>query len=126
MKLSLTCVFILTALSLNAQRLEISIAGKATDVWETPIPDANILIKGTDRGTQANDLGQFFLKALEGEVLVISSVGYGTLELTVNKQMEQFQVVLSPQTTKLREVVVQKGNGKGKRTYYRIILKTKT
>lgn len=77
-------------------------------MWETPIPDANILIKNTELGTNSDIQGQFAIQAAIGEVLVISSVGFGTIELVVDEQMEDLKVVLSPQTTKLREVVVQK------------------
>ncbi|TMU57060.1 tetratricopeptide repeat protein [Flagellimonas algicola] len=108
MKNSLVYILILLALPLYAQTTEVTISGKVTDVWETPIPDANILIKNTQRGTNSDAQGQFTIQATTGEILVISSVGFGPVELFVDGQMKDLKVVLSPQTTKLREVVVQK------------------
>ncbi|WP_431122128.1 carboxypeptidase-like regulatory domain-containing protein [Flagellimonas flava] len=101
-------LFSIITVPIYAQTTDIIISGKVTDVWETPIPDANILIKNTELGTNSDTQGQFVIQATIGEVLVISSVGFGTIELVVDEQMEDLKVVLSPQTTKLREVVVQK------------------
>ncbi|WP_420400210.1 carboxypeptidase-like regulatory domain-containing protein [Flagellimonas sp.] len=101
-------LFSIITLPFYAQTTEAIISGKVTDVWETPIPDANILIKNTQRGTNSDTQGQFAIQAMIDEVLVISAVGFGTIELVVDEQMEDLKVVLSPQTTKLREVVVQK------------------
>ncbi|MEX0361563.1 MAG: carboxypeptidase-like regulatory domain-containing protein, partial [Allomuricauda sp.] len=101
-------LFLAITIPFYAQTTEVTISGKVTDVWETPIPNANILIKNTQLGTNSDAQGQFVIQATIGEVLVISSVGFGTIELVADEQMEDLKVVLSPQTTKLREVVVQK------------------
>ncbi len=48
-----------------------------------PIPGANIVIKGTNTGTATDFDGKFTLKAKEGDVLVISVVGYQPVEIKV-------------------------------------------
>jgi len=48
-----------------------------------PIAGANILIKGTKKGTAAKADGSFTINAKEGDVLVISSIGYEASEYVV-------------------------------------------
>ncbi|MCG2462548.1 carboxypeptidase-like regulatory domain-containing protein [Flavobacteriaceae bacterium F89] len=52
MKNWLTFLVLWSVLPFYSQTSEKIISGRVTDVWETPIPNVNILIKGTDRGTQ--------------------------------------------------------------------------
>lgn len=46
-----------------------------------PLPGANILIKGTKVGTATKADGSFTLNVNAGDVLVISRIGYGSMEL---------------------------------------------
>ena len=96
------------ALPLYSQTTEKTISGMVTDVWETPIPNVNILLKGTDRGTQTDESGRFTLSALAKAVLVFSSLGYGSFELAVPETGEELKIVLSPKTTELKEVTLKK------------------
>ncbi|MCL6265443.1 tetratricopeptide repeat protein [Flagellimonas myxillae] len=108
MKKGLVYLLVLFALPVCAQTAENAVSGKVTDVWETPIRDVNILVKGSTQGTQTDAMGQFELQAISGEVLVFSAIGYGTLELTVPENPSSLNVVLSPQTTRLSGVTVKK------------------
>ncbi|WP_339711144.1 carboxypeptidase-like regulatory domain-containing protein [uncultured Kriegella sp.] len=101
-----------------AQTSEKTISGKVTDVWETPIPNVNVLLKGTDRGTQTDGDGWFSLRVLTKEVLLISALGYGSVEITVPETEEELKIVLSPRATELDEVTV----GKRKRKTQKDIL----
>ncbi|SDM12091.1 carboxypeptidase-like regulatory domain-containing protein [Kriegella aquimaris] len=91
-----------------AQTSEQTISGMVTDVWETPIPNVNILLKGTDRGTQTDESGWFSLYTLVNEVLVFSSLGYGSVEIDVPETGEELKIVLSPKATELDEVTLKK------------------
>lgn len=79
-----------------------------TDVWDTPIPNVNILLKGTQRGTQTDESGWFSLRVQANEVLVFSSLGYGTYERAVPETQEELEIVLSPMVTNLDEVTLTK------------------
>ncbi len=46
-----------------------------------PLPGANIVLKGTDRGTSAALNGSFSIEAKEGDILVISFIGFETQEV---------------------------------------------
>ncbi|MEX0315717.1 MAG: carboxypeptidase-like regulatory domain-containing protein [Allomuricauda sp.] len=92
-----------------------TISGNVADVWGTPIPDVNILVKYTDSGTQTDETGRFTLSANEGEILVFSAIGFGTLELAVPQNADELTVTLSPSTTKLKEVVVKKRKRKNQK-----------
>lgn len=97
---------------LYPQATDRMITGRVTDVWETPIADVNIVVKGTERGVQTNEEGKFSVNADTGEVLVFSAVGYGNVEIEILNIDEVFKIILSPKTTKLKEVVVEQNKRK--------------
>ncbi len=97
----------------EAQTIEVS--GTVTDENGQPLPGANILVKGTINGTQSDIDGKFSLSVKdETSILVISYLGYQTIEITVNDQ-RNFDVVLKDDTTSLNEIVVV-GYGKQKKS----------
>jgi TonB-dependent starch-binding outer membrane protein SusC len=49
-----------------------------------PIAGANVIVKGTKRGTTTNADGSFVIEADNGEVLIISSVGFVDQQLNIN------------------------------------------
>jgi hypothetical protein len=63
---------------------------------EYPLPGANIILKGTTVGTSTNFDGEFiFPKTLkEGDVLVISYLGYATQEIKIRKEQTILNAVL--------------------------------
>src|SRR5690606_40140720 len=70
------------------------------------IPGANIVIKGTTNGTTTGADGKFTLQIDDNSaVLIISSIGYATQEITVGAQ-SQIDVVLDVEVTSLAEIVV--------------------
>ncbi|WP_423819698.1 TonB-dependent receptor [Salinimicrobium sp. TIG7-5_MAKvit] len=87
-----------------AQTREISgtVVEAATSI---PLPGANVLIKNTDRGTQTDFDGNFSLSVSEGEVIVISYVGFIPQEVNVQGQ-ENINVALVQDAEALNEVVV--------------------
>ncbi len=60
------------------------VKGKVVDVAGKPISSVNITIKGTSKGVQSDVSGNFSLDARQGDVLVVSSIGYKTKEVTVS------------------------------------------
>lgn len=60
-----------------------TITGTVTDNNGVPVPFASINIKGTTKGTTADDNGAFKIDAAAGQVLVISAIGVKSKEVTV-------------------------------------------
>lgn len=69
-----------------------------------PLPGANVVVKGTNRGTLTDFDGKYSIKAKEGETLVFSFTGYNSKSVKVTKATT-INVVLESTVT-LNEVVV--------------------
>lgn len=87
-------------------RQDYEIKGVVKDVNGVPLAGANIIEKGTTNGTQADFDGNFILEVSSKEsILVISYVGFKTVELPVNLDAVM-EIVLEEDASKLEEVVV--------------------
>lgn len=71
-----------------------------------PIIGANILIKGSNKGTITGIDGDFTLEAKEGDVLLISFIGFQTQEITVKGNKREFSIFLKEDNHMLEDVVV--------------------
>ncbi|MDL5512840.1 TonB-dependent receptor [Arenibacter sp. M-2] len=60
------------------------IKGTVLDEEGNPLPGASIVIKGTTTGTTTDFDGNFTIEASMGDILVVSYIGFETLQLTVN------------------------------------------
>src|SRR5690349_21297966 len=88
---------------LYAQR---SITGKVVTAKDNqPITGISVLVKGTSTGTSSNTDGSFAIHAKEGNVLVLSGVGFDTKEITITGD-DNITVTLNESTKGLSEVVV--------------------
>jgi len=84
-----------------------TINGSVTDSSTgEPLPGANVLVKGTTVGVTADFDGKFTITANNGDVLVISYLGFQSLEVSAKNGMS---VALSPSTTQLEEIVLTSG-----------------
>jgi TonB-linked SusC/RagA family outer membrane protein len=82
------------------------VKGKVTDDMGAPIPGASVLIKGTTNGTTTDNSGSFsFTLPPNTKVLVISAVGYGEKQISVNNQTD-FSISLNRSQKNMDEVVV--------------------
>lgn len=81
----------------------INAAGVVVDPNGEPVIGASIIEKGTRNGTTTDLDGRFTLKVNRGSVLVISSIGSMSQELSAGTNMS---VILSEDTQSLDEVVV--------------------
>ncbi|HMR81486.1 MAG TPA: TonB-dependent receptor [Niabella sp.] len=100
----------LLPLFLHAQGNKIS--GTVLDDQGKPIAGASVLVKNTSVGTNTNDEGTFSINAAPNSVLVISSVGYETLEQNVGTQQDVTVVLKSAQAAMDEVVVVGYGTQK--------------
>ena len=67
--------------------------------------DVTVTIKGTRTATKTNQDGRYSIQASKGQVLVFSSVGYRSKEITIGDN-DQINLTLSQANTQLEEVVV--------------------
>ena len=83
-----------------------TITGLVVDENNQPLPGANVLEKGTTRGTQADFDGNFTINITdENAILVVSYIGFKTREITVGNQTE-LTIIMEASTAGLEEVVV--------------------
>ena len=81
------------------------IKGTIKDAQGNPVEQVNVSVKGTIKGTITDVKGNFQIDANEGDILVISAVGFETTELTIGSDVN-VSVVLKLSEKKLDEVIV--------------------
>ncbi len=85
---------------------QFSLMGTIQDKDGQPLPGASILEKGTTNGTQSDFDGNFSIELSNANAtLVVSYIGYGTKEISVNGK-NSIAVVLEEDAAGLDEVVV--------------------
>ena len=83
-----------------------AVSGRVTDQSGEPLVGVNVLVKGTTNGTMTDYDGNWSLNNLkQGAVLVFSSIGYASEEITVGSQ-RTINVQLKDDSAFLDEVVV--------------------
>jgi iron complex outermembrane receptor protein len=98
----IACCFILTGAVAFAQNKQIT--GTVTDTEGEALAGANVTVKGASTGTTTGVDGRFSLPAQEGDVLVISYIGYTSQEARVSGGA--VNVALSEDYQALNEVMV--------------------
>src|SRR5690606_34315087 len=83
----------------------ISISGTISDESGLPVPGVNVIVDGTNRGTQTDFDGNYSINAAQGETLVYSYVGYTTFRVVVGTN-PRIDVTLAEDAAQLEEVVV--------------------
>ncbi|MES2760780.1 MAG: DUF5686 family protein, partial [Bacteroidota bacterium] len=108
-KTSFTLFLVLFSAVLFAQ--QVSVSGKITDDKNQALSFSSVLVKGTTQGTNANADGFYSLKLAPGTYeLIFQYVGY-------KKKVEKIEVagntvknvILSPESYELKEVVIKDG-----------------
>ncbi len=84
---------------------EKTITGKVTDDKGSPLPGVNIVIQGTNSGTQSDFDGLYTVQASQGDVLVYSFLGFSNKEMAVGAG-NTIDVSLQASTSELEEVIV--------------------
>ncbi|WP_443945353.1 SusC/RagA family TonB-linked outer membrane protein [Pedobacter sp. AW1-32] len=105
MKKKLLLIFIgMVLLLAPAYAQQFTVTGKVTSA-DGAIPGASIRVKGTTLVSQTNSTGDFSVKVLKTDVLIVSYIGYRTREITVGNNTE-LTVTLVTDASNLEEVVV--------------------
>ncbi|WP_316804325.1 TonB-dependent receptor [Pedobacter nototheniae] len=86
-------------------KLGIDVKGKIIDETNKPLPGASIKVKGTNSSTASNLNGEFSLKNVpEDAILVVSFLGYTTKEIPVKENLGTIQLIAA--NASLNDVVV--------------------
>jgi hypothetical protein len=86
------------------------VSGVVVDNTNQPVPYANIVLKGSNRGVMSNEDGRFYIESPNTfKILVVSSVGYSDKEITLEKAINyNFKIILK-NAEELNEVVIYTG-----------------
>lgn len=85
---------------------QLAITGRVLDSKKEPLIGVTILLKGSANGTVTDIDGNFSIKALKGETLVVSYIGYKTQEILLSSDKTTMTVELLEDSEMLDEVVV--------------------
>jgi TonB-linked SusC/RagA family outer membrane protein len=100
----LFCLFLF--LFFSAASFAQNITGTVSDENNQPIVGATVQVKNTNRAAVTNNSGNFSINASANDVLVISSVGYGTQEITLSGRKTVAVSLAAGTARNLSEVVV--------------------
>lgn len=97
----------IAARQLSMENPEMDIKGRITASEDgSPIAGANITLPGTSKGVLTDEHGYFRLKATSIDVLNVSSMGFGTVTISIEPGQNQLKVELPPDGTKPMETEV--------------------
>lgn len=103
-------LFLLSVLIFSLNHIltaQVSIQGKVTDASGSPLPGANILIKGTKFSTITRSDGTYELKDVPvGSTLIVHFIGFTSREMKIEKEKTVYDLTLDYDEAKLTEVVV--------------------
>lgn len=98
-------LMIFLCLEISAFSQVVNLEGTVKTPAGEALPGSTILVKGTSSGATADINGKFSIQANQGDILVVSFIGYETQEFKVTKQSE-IKIVLRESAQQLNEVVV--------------------
>jgi TonB-linked SusC/RagA family outer membrane protein len=100
------CLAVFLLLSMESLAQDKTLKGRITSRSDgAGLPGANVLIKGTDRGSTTNANGEFTLSSPANAVLVVSYIGYKPMEMAVGSK-SFIELTLEEDASNLNEVVV--------------------
>lgn len=100
-RLLLALLFIPTVLLAQS-----TITGTVTEQASAiPIPNVNVVIKNTTKGTTTDFDGKYSIEINKGDILVFSYIGYSSTEVTYNNQ-SQINAALLEDSSLLEEIVI--------------------
>ena len=94
-------IALLVQISFAQERL---VSGIVTDVANQPLPGVNVLVKGTNVGTQTDFEGKFSIKASSTETLVFNFVGMKSQEIVASSTT--FSIIMKDDAVELEGLVV--------------------
>lgn len=102
----LLTIFMLCLFSFMVSAQSYNMGGVVNDD-QGPLPGVSIYLKGrTTVGTVTSMDGTFKIRASKGDVIVFTFIGFNTVEYLVDQEDAKINVVMTPTTTEIDEVVV--------------------
>ncbi|REE27645.1 iron complex outermembrane receptor protein [Winogradskyella pacifica] len=98
----LFCLIMLPAILMAQSTVTGTVTDKANAM---PLPGVNVIIKGTARGTATDFDGKYSLEVNQGEIIVISYLGYTTQEIEFTGQAS-IDIVIEEDASQLDEVIL--------------------
>ncbi|WP_406682864.1 TonB-dependent receptor [Seonamhaeicola sp. MEBiC1930] len=105
LKIKLTLAFLLLVNFVVLGQSSYQLSGVVSDEGGVPIPGANVTIENTTKGAATDFDGKFTIEVVNGDVLVVSYIGYITQSISITNQ-ENLEIGLIEDAAKLDEVVV--------------------
>ncbi|GIM61723.1 SusC/RagA family TonB-linked outer membrane protein [Capnocytophaga canis] len=105
-KFLLAVLLMLSAITLTAQ---VKVTGKVTDETSSPLPGANVILKGTMKGVVTDFDGNYTLEANQGDIIEFSYIGYQSQTKNVIADGSKSLIInisLREDAEKLEDVVV--------------------
>ncbi len=81
------------------------VLGTVLDAHNTPLPGANVMVKGTTNGTTTDFEGNFVINAEKDDELIISYIGYSSSNIVIGDS-NSISIALEEDASSLDEVVV--------------------
>jgi len=106
MKKELITLFIFIVISLTAWAQECKVSGTIlSDDDKMPIIGANVIVKGTNKGTITDSNGQFAISVEKNQNLVFTYIGYQNENIKITSNMSDLKITLKTNAVVLDEVV---------------------
>jgi len=104
----LIAFFFLGIISVSAQT---KVSGYVIDDYNYPVPFANIIFKGSTKGTITDENGKFYLESDQTwDTLIISFIGYETLKIPLTKKVNyDLKFTLKEEAAELGQVLIVSG-----------------
>ncbi len=100
-----TALFADAPSAVAAEQAQTPVKGTVVDSDGEPIIGANVIVKGTTVGAITDLDGQFTVNCKPGDVLVVSYIGFSTIEVNADSR-EVSRIVLQPDAELMEEVIV--------------------
>ena len=84
---------------------DLTVTGMVTDSEGLPLPGVNVIVQGTNNGTQTDFDGNYSINTATGQILVFSYVGFATQRVTVGTS-KTINATLAVDAAALDEVIV--------------------
>jgi len=106
MKKEFLSLFIFIVISLSTWAQECKVSGTIlSDDDKMPIIGANVVVKGTAKGTITDSNGQFTIEVQKNQFLVFSYIGYKNEDIKVINSVSDLKIILKVNSVVLDEVV---------------------
>ncbi len=89
-----------------AQTSENKIVRGQVTFQDVPVPNVNIAVEGTSRGTRSDIEGRFEIRVDAGNVIAFSHVGFRSIEIVIEDTTEVLNIALDDFVNELDEVII--------------------